>query len=214
MVERRGILAQVPPAVRRQLEEGAAGRRPESPKPGDPALGRVRHVLLATNRDALAAARADARARGLEARIVSDQLRGEARELGARLVALARAAAVGDRPLLLLAGGEPTVTVRGSGSGGRAQELALAAALALEGDPRVTLLASGTDGSDGPTAAAGAFADAGSVARGAAAGLDARACLDANDAHGFFAREGGCFVTGPTGTNVMDLVLVRVERAA
>ena len=167
VLERRGILAQVPHAVRRHLEEGAAGRRPESPKPGDPALGRVRHVLLATNRDALAAARADARARGLEARIVSDQLRGEARELGARLVALARAAAAGDRPLLLLAGGEPTVTVRGSGRGGRAQELALAAALALEGDPRVTLLAAGTDGSDGPTAAAGAFADAGSVTRGA-----------------------------------------------
>jgi glycerate-2-kinase len=214
VLERRGILAQVPPAVRHELEEGAAGRRPESPKPGDPALARVTHVLLATNRDALAAARADARARGLEARIVSDQLRGEARELGARLVALARAAAVGERALLLLAGGEPTVTVRGPGRGGRAQELALAAALALEGEPRVTLLAAGSDGSDGPTAAAGAFADAGSVARGAAAGLDARACLDANDAYGFFAREGGCFVTGPTGTNVMDLVLVRVERAA
>lgn len=214
VLQRRGLLAQVPAAVRRELEEGVAGRRAESPKPGDPAFSHVAHVLLATNRDALAAARADARARGLEARIVSDQLRGEARELGARLVALARAAAVGGRALLLLAGGEPTVTVRGSGRGGRAQELALAAALALEGDPRVTLLAAGTDGSDGPTAAAGAFADAGSVARGAAAGLDARACLDANDAHGFFAREGGCFVTGPTGTNVMDLVLVRVERAA
>ena len=214
VLERRGILAQAPPAVRRHLEEGAAGRRPESPKPGAPGLERVRHVLLATNRDALAAARADARVRGLDARIVSDVLRGEARELGARLVGLAREAPGGDRALLLLAGGEPTVTVRGPGRGGRAQELALAAALALDGDPRVTLLAAGTDGSDGPTAAAGAFADGGTVARGAAAGLDARACLDANDSHGFFAREGGCLVTGPTGTNVMDLVLVRVARAA
>jgi hydroxypyruvate reductase len=104
--------------------------------------------------------------------------------------------------------------VRGEGRGGRAQELALAAALALAGQEDLVLLAAGTDGSDGPTPAAGAFADAGTVARGAALGLDARACLAANDAHGFFVREGGCFVTGATGTNVMDLVLVRVGRAA
>jgi glycerate 2-kinase len=208
VLERRGILAEAPASVRRHLADGAAGTLPESPKPGDSAFGRVVHVLLATNRDALAAARAEARGRGLEARIVTDALRGEARELGARLVALARAAAPGGRALLLLAGGEPTVTVRGRGRGGRAQELALAAALALAGDPRVSLLAAGTDGSDGPTPAAGAFADGGTVARGAALGLDARACLDDNDAYGFFAREGGAFVTGPTGTNVMDLVLV------
>jgi glycerate-2-kinase len=100
--------------------------------------------------------------------------------------------------------------VRGGGRGGRAQELALAAAIALDGDARVALLAAGTDGSDGPTPAAGAYADGGTLARGAAAGLDARAALAENDAYGFFAREGGLFVTGPTGTNVMDLVLVRV----
>ncbi len=187
---------------------------PESPKPGDPALARVTTAVLASNRDALVAARADARARGLDARIVTDGMRGEARELGARFASLALATAPTGRAQLLLAGGEPTVTVRGPGRGGRAQELALAAALVLAEEPGVTLLAAGTDGSDGPTDAAGAFADAGTVARGAAAGLDARACLDANDAHGFFAREGGCLRTGPTGTNVMDLVLVRVERAA
>jgi glycerate-2-kinase len=209
VLARRGVLDEVPAAVRRQLETAA----PESPKPGDAAFERVVHVLLAANGDALAAARAEARARGLVARIATDRLRGEARELGPRLVALAGAAAPGERPLLLLAGGEPTVTVRGGGSGGRAQELALAAALALAGDARTVLLAAGTDGSDGPTPAAGAFADGATVARGEALGLDARACLDDNDAHRFFAREGGAFVTGPTGTNVMDLVLVRVERA-
>ena len=79
-----------------------------------------------------------------------------------------------------------------------------------KGDAGVALLAAGSDGSDGPTDAAGAYADGSTLARGAALGLDARACLDANDAHGFFSREGGCFITGPTGTNVMDLVLVRV----
>jgi glycerate-2-kinase len=214
VLTRRGIVSRVPPAVRTHLVEGAAGRRPESPKPGEPLFARVRHVLLATNRDALAAAGHEGRARGLEAYQVSDRLRGEARSLGARLAALARAARPARGARLLLAGGEPTVTVRGGGRGGRAQELALAAALGVAGESGIALLAAGTDGSDGPTDAAGAFADGGSVARGAARGADARACLDANDAYGFFAREGGVFVTGPTGTNVMDLVLVRVEPAA
>jgi glycerate-2-kinase len=214
VLERRALLAQVPPAVREQLEQGVAGRRPESLKADDPALTRVRSVLLASNRDALAAASRCARSRGLEVRIVTGELRGEARVLGARLAALSLALLRRDRATLLLAGGEPTVTVRGAGRGGRAQELALAAALALHGEAGVALLAAGTDGSDGPTDAAGAFADGATIARGAAAGLDARALLDSNDAHTFFAREGGRFITGPTGTNVMDLVLVRVAAAA
>ncbi len=213
VLERRALLAEVPAAVREHLLEGAAGRRPECVRPDDPRLASVSHQLLATNRDALAAAAASARSRGLEVRIVSEQLRGEARELGARLAALARATRPRSRALLLLAGGEPTVTVRGAGRGGRAQELALAAALVLAGDASLCLLAAGTDGSDGPTDAAGAFADGGTQARAAALGLDPRASLAANDAHGFFVREGGCFRTGPTGTNVMDLVLVRVEPA-
>jgi hydroxypyruvate reductase len=150
-----------------------------------------------------------ARARGLDARPVSGSLRGEAREAGARLAALARASAPA-RDTLLAAGGETTVTVRGAGRGGRCQELALAAALALEGAPGVALLAAGTDGSDGPTDAAGAFADGGSAARGRAAGRDPAADLAANDAYGFFAAEGGLLRTGPTRTNALDLVLVRI----
>jgi glycerate-2-kinase len=209
VLRRRRVADRVPAAVRRHLEAGAAGRHPESVKPGDPALARVRSELIASNRDALAAARDAARARGLAACIVTHQLRGEASRVGRRVAALAQALGRGPRRLLLL-GGETTVTVRGGGRGGRAQELALGAAIALAGDARVALLAAGTDGSDGPTPAAGAYADGETVGRGAAAGLDARAALAENDAYGFFAGEGGCFVTGPTGTNVMDLVLVRV----
>jgi glycerate-2-kinase len=145
--------------------------------------------------------------------VVTDRLRGEASSAGRRLAALARALRPGP-PRLLLAGGETTVTVLGRGRGGRAQELALAAAVEVAGDRRVALLAAGTDGTDGPTPAAGAYADGGTLARGSAVGADARAALGDNDAHGFFVREGGCFVTGPTGTNVMDLVLVRVAGAA
>ncbi|NIU73201.1 MAG: glycerate kinase, partial [Gammaproteobacteria bacterium] len=108
-------------------------------------------------------------------------------------------------------GGEPTVTVEGSGRGGRSQELALAAALALEGRPGVQLLAAGTDGTDGPTDAAGAFVDGGTVRRGAQRGVDAREHLARNDSHRFFDAEGGLVRTGPTGTNVRDLVLLRVD---
>ena len=214
VLARHALLGRVPPAVREHLEQGALGRRPESLKAGDPVLARVHSVVLASNRDALVAALREARARGFEARLVSDRLHGEARVLGARLAALARSLRRRERATLLVAGGEPTVTVRGAGRGGRAQELALAAALVLSGDAGVALLAAGSDGSDGPTDAAGAHADGFTLARGAALGLDAQRRLDANDSHGFFAREGGCFVTGPTGTNVMDLVLVRVAAGA
>jgi glycerate-2-kinase len=116
-----------------------------------------------------------------------------------------------DTPLLLLSGGETTVTLRGDGKGGRNQELALAAACELEGASGIALLAAGTDGTDGPTDAAGAYADGGSVERGRALGLDARAALERNDSYGFFRAEGGLVVTGPTRTNVMDLVLTLVE---
>jgi len=209
-LERRGVAARLPAAVRAHLAAGARGERDESPKPGDPAFDRVRFHLLASNRDALGAACDEARAQGLPALRVHGALAGEARVAGARLAALARAC----RPrggLLLAAGGETTVTVRGPGRGGRCQELALAAALGLEGARGITLLAAGTDGSDGPTDAAGAFADPGSVARGRAAGRNAAADLEANDAYAFFAAEGGLLRTGPTLTNALDLVLVAIE---
>ena len=209
VLEARGLAHRVSEPVRAHLARGVRGELPESVKPGDPALAKVATTLLASNRDALDAAAAAARARGLRPCLVSRGLRGEARSIGRALGALGLALRPGP-PLLLLAGGEPTVTLRGDGRGGRAQELALAAALELAGSTGIALLAAGTDGSDGPTDAAGAFADGGTVARGSARGADARAALARNDSHGFFRAEGGCFVTGPTRTNVMDLVLVRV----
>lgn len=210
VLSRCGVGASFPPAARALLEAGARGERPESPKPGDPAFARVRATLLAGNHTALAVAAAAARGQGLAAVALPGALRGEAREAGRRLAALARA--LRPRvPTVLLAGGETTVTLRGDGHGGRSQELALAAALALAGCEHVTLLAAGTDGSDGPTDAAGACVDGATLARGAALGLDARAALARHDSHPYFAAEGGLLRTGPTGTNVMDLVLVRVE---
>jgi len=113
----------------------------------------------------------------------------------------------------VIAGGETTVEVRGDGVGGRNQELALAAALEFASADSISLLAVGTDGIDGPTDAAGAFADGGTVARARALGMDPLGALDANDSNSLFAREGGVVRTGPTGTNVMDLAFVHVEPA-
>jgi glycerate-2-kinase len=205
-LERRGLRERLPDPVRRHLEAGLRGERSETPDTREPRLRRVRHHVLASNRTARdAAARAAAR-EGLRPVCLTPPLTGEARIAGRRLAALARALAV-PRPCCLVAGGETVVTLRGNGRGGRSQELALAAAIALAGSRDTALLAAGTDGRDGPTDAAGAFVDGSSVARGRALGLDARAALENNDSYGFFSAAGGLLRTGPTRTNVMDLVL-------
>ncbi len=205
----RGVLAAVPPAVRAHLEAGARGERPESPKPDDACFAYVRAEIVASNRDALRAAKLEAERLGLRALEFEGWLRGEAREAGRRLAAIARASHVA-RPTVILAGGETTVTLRGSGRGGRNSELALAAAIGLAGRDVATLLAAGTDGTDGPTDAAGACADGATVARARARGVDAAAALSTNDSYAFFTAEGGLLRTGPTGTNVMDLALLHL----
>lgn len=208
------ILTRIPKAARERLEAGASGLVAETPKPGDPLFERVCNVLVATNRQALEAAAAKAGSLGLEARILTDSLGGEAREAAAELVAEARRAAAalkpGVRGLCLLAGGETTVTLAGSGLGGRNQEMALVAALALEGAGGISCLFAGTDGTDGPTEAAGGFADVGSLARmgGRQAAL---AFLQQNDSHAALVQSGDLLITGPTRTNVMDLAVLIVE---
>ena len=214
ILERYHILGQIPAAARERLEAGAAGRIPETPKPGDPLFERVCNVLAATNRQALEAAAARAEALGMEARILTDSLTGEARDVAAQLVAEARQAAAtlkpGDRGVCLLAGGETTVTLTGKGLGGRNQEMALAAALELEGVPGISGIFAGTDGTDGPTDAAGGFADAGSVAR--MGGREtALAFLRRNDSNAALVEAGDLLITGPTRTNVMDLAALLVE---
>lgn len=211
VLDRFALRERAPARVVAHLEAGARGEREESAKPGDAALARVRTTIVAGLGHALDAAERAARDEGLRPLRWSEPLAGEARDVARRAIEAARAAR-GDAPLCLVAGGETTVTVRGRGRGGRSQELALAAAIEFDGDSAIALLAAGTDGSDGPTDAAGAFADGGTMTRGAERGADARAALVDNDAYGFFAREGGLFVTGPTGTNVTDVLLVEVGR--
>jgi glycerate 2-kinase len=206
---------QPPYAVRAHLQAGDAGEVEETPKPFDAAFLRVSAHVIAGNADALRGAAREAERLGYRARIVADDVEGEARSVGEQVGLLVRntLAERPDGPVALLLGGETTVTVQGRGRGGRNQELALALAREIERVEGVLAASLGTDGTDGPTDAAGAFADGGTVARGHAAGLDARDALRRNDAHTFLRATGDLIVTGPTGTNVNDLVLVLVDPA-
>jgi len=188
------------------------GNAAESPKPGDPRLERATTRLLGSSREALEAAAGVARDAGFVPRVVTRTLRGEAREIGRTLAALARAAGVGEGVALLFAG-ETTVTVTGQGRGGRNLEAALAAALGLEGVSDRCVLAAGTDGVDGSSPAAGAVVDGDTAARGRLLNRDPDAALADNDAWGFFAGLPEAIVTGPTGTNVADLAFALVAGA-
>src|SRR5438105_10060412 len=174
VLERRGVGYLVPAAVRARLEAGARGEVEETPKPGDRAFERVTNVVIGNNALVVDAAAAEARRLGYRAEVLTRSLQGEAREIALELVARARSLPPRS---CLIAGGETTVTVRGRGRGGRGQEFALAAALQLRRDDRVIVLAAGTDGTDGPTDAAGGTADAETVARGERAGQAARRAL-------------------------------------
>ncbi len=205
ILRKKGLTGKVPPSVLEHLEAGARGHVPETPKGGEPFWGGVEHHILGSNGLALEAVAREARARGLEPFIYTSRLQGEAREVARVLAAVAwDQVSYGKGPKLLLWGGEPTVTVKGRGRGGRAQEMALALAMELEGWPGVFLVA-GTDGVDGPTPAAGAFGDGTTMARARELGLDPWAYLEENDSHSFFRALGDLLVTGPTGTNVMDV---------
>lgn len=206
----RGLWDRVPAGVRERLARGERGEEEETPKPGDPRLARASAFVIGSRRDAMEAARRAAEQHGYRTMVIPAPTLGEARVAGAEIVARALDHAVGGDPACVISSGETTVHVRGSGRGGRNQELALAAVPALARAPRRALLVSiGTDGVDGPTDAAGALADSGSQARAIAAGLPpVDAALDANDAYGYFDRLGDLVRTGPTGTNVGDLQVV------
>ena len=204
VLSRRGLSGRVPASIARRLEAGRAGDIQETPTPGDPLFDRVSNVVIGNNALVTDAAVTTARRLGFQADLTTRELEGEARDVARDFVARARRLTP---PACLIAGGETTVTVRGQGKGGRCQEFALAAALELQPADRITILAAGTDGTDGPTDATGAIVDAGSIARGTAAGADARRALADNDAYGFLRASADLIVSGPTRTNLLDLYL-------
>lgn len=214
ILERYKLLLRVPEAVQRHLAAGVAGKLPETPKSDDPCFAQVQNHVIASNRAAAQAAAQAATESGYRALLLSTFVEGEAREVAKVAVALMRSVRQhGDPfppPACLLWGGETTVTVRGSGTGGRNQELALAAALALDGLPHAALMALATDGTDGPTDAAGAVVDGETAARARALGLDLHTALDNNDAYPALDAVDALLRTGPTGTNVNDLLVMLV----
>jgi glycerate 2-kinase len=213
VVERYGIGSRLPGSVMAHLRAGAGGKIPESPKTLD-----ARHfgAVISSNGIALSAARAEARRLGYQPLVFARGLSGEARDAGKTLAREAIAASEGRgpaaSPACIIAGGETTVTVRGSGRGGRNHELALAAAIELEGKEGVLIASFATDGVDGKSGAAGAMASGLTLEAGREAGLDARSSLADNDSGRFFSAIGKAIVTGPTGTNVNDVAFALVSR--
>jgi glycerate 2-kinase len=188
----------------------------ESPKPGDKVFAGSTYRIVARPADALKAAQARAEAASFETIVLGDRLQGEAREVAAEHARLARDISVQGRRVVVLSGGELTVTLRGNGRGGPNQEYALALALHLDGAPGVSALAADSDGTDGgsgrPDDPAGAFVDPTTSARARAAGLDPAAFLADNDSTGFFNGIGDLFIPGPTFTNVTDFRAIVIDR--
>lgn len=220
VIARYGLEEKVPKQVREHLEQGAQGLIPETVKAGDPCLGKTRNVIIGGNSQALAAAREKAKRLGFEAEIITEALQGEVRDAAVRLARTARDTKARMQPgerRCLLAGGETTVMVRGTGRGGRNQELALAFALEIAGTEGISLLSAGTDGTDGPTDAAGALVDGMTVPKARERGLEPSLFLENSDSYAFFhafderSGEQTHIKTGPTGTNVMDLQVMLVS---
>jgi hydroxypyruvate reductase len=210
ILDRFSLRERVPPSVREYLEAG----RGETPKADHPAFTRTQNLIVGGNDLALNAAAAHGKELGYRTLILSSFIEGETRDVARVHAAIAREIRHSGRPLrapaCVISGGETTVTIHGKGKGGRNQEFALAAAIDLAGVPRTLALSGGTDGTDGPTDAAGAVADSTTVSRGASAGNHARHFLAANDSYTFFDAIGDLIRTGPTGTNVMDVRLILV----
>lgn len=215
LIERYQLGPRLPAAVCRHLQDGARGLVAETPKPDDPCFARTATRIIGNNSLAIEAAEAAARSLGYQPLVLSSRIGGETREVAAVHAAIAQEVCEAGRPVAppacLISGGETTVTLSGQGRGGRNQEFALAAAVHLEGWERITCLSGGTDGTDGPTDAAGAIADGQTLQRARAQGLAAAAHLQDHDSYPFFQALGDLVITGPTGTNVMDLRLFLIS---
>jgi hydroxypyruvate reductase len=212
VLDRYSLWDEIPGAVAERVRAGVCGQVSETPKHNDPLFERTQVLIVASSLVACRAAAAEAERLGSRSLVLSTFVEGEAREVGRALAGILREVDASglplSRPCCIVAGGETTVSVRGRGRGGRNQELALAAARPLRGVPRVLLASVGTDGSDGPTDAAGAWVDGTTFERASALGLDVDRHLADNDAYPLLERVGGLIRTGPTLTNVNDVMLL------
>jgi hydroxypyruvate reductase len=208
MLDRYKLRTEESKSIARLIEKGSAGEIEETPKPGDPIFNNVVNMVIGSNRLALIAAKEQAETLGYDVKLIEGLAEGEATQLAAAHAAVFKKiyhSGKFRRPTCVISGGEATVTVRGNGLGGRNQEFAVATALELDGLDRVVALIGGTDGTDGPTEAAGGIVDGGTVHRGKTKGLDTRDYLSRNDSYHYLQATDDLLVTGPTFTNVMDL---------
>jgi hydroxypyruvate reductase len=215
IMERYDLTDRLPKGVVEYFKQGGEGILPESPKVGDPVFSKVQNLIVGNNRGALLAAQEQAVSSGYNTLVLSSQIEGEAKEVAQVFAAIGKEICQVELPILapacILAGGETTVTIQGNGKGGRNQELALACAIAIDGWDRISMLSAGTDGTDGPTDAAGAIVNGLTCKRARQANLNPNAFLLANDSYSFFESLGGLLKTGPTLTNVMDIICMLVE---
>ncbi len=208
------LLDRIPESIRARFKRGIQGEIEETPKAGNPIFEKTHNVIIGSNIIAVKAAEQRARELGYHPLILSTYIEGETREVAKVHAAIAKEIIKTNHPIgppaCIISGGETTVTIRGKGLGGRNQEFVLAAALDIQELKGVVVLSAGTDGTDGPTDAAGAIADANTIRRAHELGLDATAHLNDNDSYHFFEKIGDLLITGPTNTNVMDLRLILV----
>ena len=215
VIEKYQLHKKLPDTVLSHFRKGAAGLLPETPKPGERFLKNTMNIIVGSNREAILAARRRARELGYRPLILSSMIQGETREVARVHAAIAMEVLESGNPIkppaCILSGGETTVTLRGPGKGGRNQEFILATALDIDGSNGIVVFSAGTDGTDGPTDAAGAVADAKTVRRARKLGMDPRESLGRNDAYPFFEKLDDLVVTGPTHTNVMDLRIMLIS---
>jgi hydroxypyruvate reductase len=218
ILQRYDLWDKIASSVAQHIREGLEGKREETLKAGNPAFEKVYNLVVGNNFLAMKAAKRAAQALGYRTLILSSLVEGETREVAKVHTAIAKEVLLSGNPIpppaCIISGGETTVTLRGKGRGGRNQEFALAAALDVAGWEEIMVLSAGTDGTDGPTDAAGAFSDGKTVSRGKTMGMDPWAFLKENDSYTFFQKLGDLLITGPTGTNVMDLRILLVRRAS
>ncbi len=208
VLKKYNLIDKTPKKVIEILQKGVKGLRGETPKRDSTIFDNVENIIIGSNRKALEAAKKKAESFGLKTEIISSEITGEAREVGGWLADIARS----KRSNCLISGGETTVFIKGNGAGGRNMELALSFAIKIEGINGITLLSAGTDGTDGPTDAAGAIVDGKTVKEAKAIGLDPIKYLNNNDSYNFFKKINALFVTGPTGTNVMDIQIIILNK--
>lgn len=215
IIEKYGLKEKIPASVLTHLIDGSKSKLEETPKPGDAIFDKVRNVIIGNNLLAINEAKIKSTQMGYHALVLSSSIEGETREVAKVHAAIAREVLNSgnpiQRPACIISGGETTVTIQGQGLGGRNQEFVLAAALEIDGLKKITILSGGTDGSDGPTDAAGAIADGDTVRRAKNARMNPYSYLKTNDSYHFFEKLNDLLITGPTNTNVMDLRLMIIE---